>query len=134
MPRKLSCEKCRKRNTCTTLCDRVKKYVNQDVVGPLYDYMPVRATWMKHPLPSGIRGGPFYVSWDDLAARYGEDRFDLPFLSEIERRCLHLYHQEALSYKQIAQKVRKKTSTVRGIMSRARKKIKDHARVHKFTR
>lgn len=131
MPRKLDCGRCRKRNTCTSLCDKAKKYVNQDVVGPLNDYMGVRATWMKHPLPSGVKGGPFCFSWNDLASRHDEERFNYPFLSQIERKSLHLYYQESLSYKQIAQRVRKKTSTVRGILSRAKKKMRDHARKHK---
>jgi hypothetical protein len=82
---------------------------------------------MKHPLPSGIKGGPFYFSWEDHASRHGEVRFNYPFLSEIERKCLHLF----FGYAQIAQKVRKKTSPVRGILSRAGKKIRDHARKHK---
>jgi DNA-binding CsgD family transcriptional regulator len=86
---------------------------------------------MKHPLPSGVKGGPFCFSWNDLASRHGEERFNYPFLSQIERKSLHLYYQESLSYKQIAQRVRKKTSTVRGILSRAKKKMRDHARKHK---
>jgi hypothetical protein len=90
------CQECKKKPTCTKLCERAEKWVNQDHVSlreiPKPEWLLARLNVKAkppHKLPV-------------LQSYFSQEKINFPFLTPLQNKCLHLFYFEGLSYKQIA--------------------------------
>jgi Sigma-70, region 4 len=183
--RKDFCENCRKRSTCTELCEKVEAWISKDYVSqrektvsdihynnndvpdvpdsqegmaqattaelagiagqqirrrgggeqqdsigrcsrnpvdfcsmanPNSDVPTLHGRWVQKPITD-------FKSHSDMASYHAEPEVNFSFLSPLQNRCLQLFHFEGLTRNQIAIRVKKSRSSVKGHLERAREKI-----------
>ena len=88
------CQDCPKKNTCTELCEKTEKYVNQD-----YKYL------RELPCDENLIEYLNYVidkNWPELVSYFTEELVNFPFLTPLQNKTLHLFYFQGLTYKQIA--------------------------------
>ena len=88
------CQDCSKKNTCTELCEKTEKYVNQD-----YKYL------RELPCDENLIEYLNYVidkNWPELVSYFTEELVNFPFLTPLQNKIIHLFYFQGLTYKQIA--------------------------------
>ena len=111
------CQNCKKKPTCIELCERVEKYVN-------YNYVSQRESthleWMLDLLSVHVKA----IHHNEIKTYFTSEGVNFPFLSDFQNRCLHLFYFEGLEYNQIAMRVRKSKTVVKGQLQRGKNKIR----------
>jgi DNA-directed RNA polymerase specialized sigma24 family protein len=105
-----ACGRCKKHDTCQTLCARVEKYVDQDHVNQRERRISIPA----------IQNGLLRNCQVDIALT---EWHDIECLSALDNKIFRLKHVGLLTFNKIAQIVRKKAATCRKRYSRAREKF-----------
>jgi hypothetical protein len=82
----------------------------------------------EHSTGPGLKGrhvaSPAVTSWTDMASYYSEKSAKFECLTPLQNKCLHLFHFEGLTLAEIAQRVRKRKTAVKGQLQRARAKLR----------
>lgn len=100
------CERCVKRDRCTTLCAKAEKIVDRDHVSQHEKTFP---KWTLEKLPGAFEmANGFY----DIASYFAEDKLNHPDLTEIQNKCLKHFVFDGLSYKEIAMRVNRRVRQV----------------------
>ena len=110
------CQECKKKPTCTELCAKAEKYVNQDHVAlreiPLSD---ISLDLLSHHLK--------ITPTEEVASYFTENEASFPFLTPLQNKLLTMFYFQGLSYTQIAMMTNRRVRTVESQLARARKKI-----------
>jgi len=92
------CQDCKKKPTCTKLCKKAEKWVNQDYRYQRELCVPEKTLefleWLREE--KGIH------DWQDIAQYFSAEKIDFPFFSEKRNKCLYVYYFKGRTYKQIA--------------------------------
>ena len=112
------CQECKKRDTCTKLCEKANNWVNKDHVSQRE--LPCTEFTLEY-LDSLSP-----VKWQAMASYYKVESLEFPFLSDLQNKCLHLFYFEGFKYKQIAIRVNHKVSKVKYQLYKAKQLIRGH--------
>lgn len=123
------CKDCPKRETCTRICPALEKHLSGQTKGQGERLHTDLAGDAQRVDPFDKTCFQFWnedrVTWQEMIkTTESGGSYDLPGLTDLQKRCLYLCHEEKLTYAQIAMRVNKKTVVVRGQLERARAKLK----------
>ena len=111
------CQDCKKKPTCTQLCNKAEKYVSRDHVSLRESQQSnVAIDLLSYHLSALCAGevGSFFSSAPPF----------FPFLSPLQNKILGMFYFDGMSRKQIAMRVNRRVTSVESHLSRARAKIR----------
>lgn len=120
-----ACGRCRKQDTCHTLCTRVERYADQDHVELLEICL---SDLIEKPVTEDVFFSLLAIQnglLQDCRASILTEWHDIECLSALDNEIIRLKHVKLLTFKKIAQRVHQKTATCRRRYSRAMKDLRE---------
>ena len=110
------CQRCKKKPTCIEPCrnleNHLKKFSRYLRELPCAEYT-LEYLDLRSP-----------ATWQTLSNYYHNDSVSFPFLTKLQNKCLHMFYFEGLTYNQIAMRVRKSKTVIKGQLQRGKCKIR----------